>query len=542
MKNILNYLLIFSVIILAAPISSAKVKHNVEGYVKCDGIGVKNVYVTDGYKWTQTDKNGKYELNSEKVNQCVFYVLPSGYEPVCDETYNFMPKFWHTLVKGVNDLEICNFDIKKTGLKDYKLIVAADQHLSARNKDIKQWKNYFLANVNNLVKNSSEKTFTINLGDTVWDEYLFDTYFTYDDYLMLLKDCNYPTPIFHTMGNHDNNPRIPKSDNCDLLASGTFREKIAPRYYSFNLGDVHIICLDDIVYWAGDPDKYYNEITQEQLDWMKEDLSHIADKDTPIMICLHIQTWALNKNTYKAETRLRGDNNKRLADVVGWFSNVKILSGHLHYNYHAHPEEYPNIHENNIAAVCGTWWYSNTMSPRHLCRDGSPAGYELFDVKGRNISWKFKSIDPVDSIGDHQFRAYDVNAIKKFNADNKEAVKKVYEWYPNMTNYSAYDDNMILLNVFSYDTDWKVEVAEDGKTLPVERFTGIDPMHFISCSVEFAKKGKKPGICRPVENCHMFRAKATTATADIEIRVTDSFGNTYTEKMVRPKILYKNMK
>ena len=41
---------------------------------------------------------------------------------------------------------------------------------------------------------------------------------------------------------------------------------------------------------------------------------------------------------------------------------------------------------------------------------------------------------------------------------------------------------------------------------------------------------------------HMFHVVASAADTTLEISVTDSFGRTYTETMVRPKAFSKNMK
>lgn len=540
----------------ACPMLVAGNKCNVEGHIKCGGKGVQGVYVTDGYKWTQTDRRGRYELQSGKENNCVFYVLPSGYEPAAGKRHSFMPDFWRQLNGDVNKKEKHDFEIKKTGITDYKLIVATDQHLALRRNDISQYKNFYIKNIKNLVKDSHERFYTVSLGDAVWDEFMYEKKFFHEDYINLLAECNYPTPIFHIMGNHDNDPAIPASDKCDFLASDRFRKSFGPRYFSMNLGNVHIICLDDIVYnnyppkegeaipvgASGNPDYYFDEITGEQLDWMKEDLSHVTDAGTPILVCIHSQAWALNTDDFSVKERLHGGNNAKLASVLSGFKNVKIVSGHTHYNFHAHPAQYPNIHENNIAAVCGTWWHTNTLSPRHLCRDGSPAGYELYDIKGNDITWKYKAIDPIDSVGDHQMRVYDVNALKRFYANNDGDIKAFYGYYPKLTDYSKFDDNEIVVNVFDYDTDWKVEITEDGKPLDVARYSGIDPLHMLSCGLQLAKSGKKPGGSRPVVTTHLFRAKAAAATSSVTVKVTDSFGRTYTENLVRPKSFDVNMR
>lgn len=55
---------------------------------------------------------------------------------------------------------------------------------------------------------------------------------------------NFPCPVFNVIGNHDNDPKVVG----DYFTELPFKQHIAPTYYSFNIGDVHYIVLDNDQY------------------------------------------------------------------------------------------------------------------------------------------------------------------------------------------------------------------------------------------------------------------------------------------------------
>lgn len=525
---------------------------NVTGTITCNGTGVAGVSVSDGHKWATTDSHGNYALDSDKACGYVFYILPSGYEATT--TNGFMPAFWAPLSSDKKLHEKHDFILNKADNDNYKLIVATDLHLAARNEDARQFENLFMTSVHRVVDNSREKVYSLFLGDVVWDEFWYCNKFMYREYLDLLARNNYPTTVYHVMGNHDNDAAVAAGTQCDFLSSGPFRNNMGPRYYSLNLGKLHIIVLDDIFYKNEPTSEKQNEgvvgdqgyddmVTAEQMTWLKEDLARVEDKDAPVIVAVHSQTWRVaTDGKFLATPYLKGSNVYELDNVFHGFKNVKFVSGHSHYNYHAHPAMFPNVHENNIAAVCGTWWYTGNYSPRHLCRDGSPAGYELYSITGTDMKWRYTAIDPVDSVGSAQMRVYDMNTVSEFYRNSPE-IKKLAEYYPKQMMYDNVPANEIMINIFDYDTDWKIEVIEDGRPLEVSRTVAIDPLHVLCSSVGIIKKeNRKPGICRAINTNHMFVAQAATATAPVTVRVTDPWGHTYTQTLQRPKAFTTTMR
>ena len=76
-------------------------------------------------------------------------------------------------------------------------------------------------------------------------------------------------PYFQVMGNHDYDMKF----TDDFEAAGAFRRIIGPTYYSFNLGDVHYVVLDNMYYINKNEDRSHDTyVDDEQLAWLKKDL------------------------------------------------------------------------------------------------------------------------------------------------------------------------------------------------------------------------------------------------------------------------------
>lgn len=78
---------------------------------------------------------------------------------------------------------------------------------------------------------------------------------------------NFPVPYFQVMGNHDYDMKF----TDDFEAAGEFRRIIGPTYYSFNLGDIHYVVLDNMYYLNKDGDRSHDTyVDDEQLAWLKK--------------------------------------------------------------------------------------------------------------------------------------------------------------------------------------------------------------------------------------------------------------------------------
>jgi hypothetical protein len=344
-------------------------------------------------------------------------------------------------------------------------------------------------------------------------------------------------PMFNVIGNHDYDPYVTN----DWDASKKYRDVIGPTYYSFNLGEVHYVVLDNIQYLntGGAPgvigQRNYNEvISTEQLEWLKKDLATLSDKTAPVIIAMHAPLHrppALDSNSEQVNA-LALDNGGALISALAGLSEVYVVTGHLHTNYTVKANA---ITEFNVGAVCATWWWTGKSgyANNHICKDGTPGGYGVFEIDGRNVKWYYKS---TGKSRNYQFRSYDLNKIQiTAQAFAPNATDAQLEEYADAYATSNLN-NEVLINVWGFGPGWMIEVNEGGTVLPITRVSATDPLHIISYEAKRLNAGAVPTAAFVSDpTSHMFRVAAANATSTLEIKVTDVYGNVYTESMQRPE-------
>ncbi len=280
---------------------------------------IKGVVVSDGIDCTVTDENGEYQMASSKEMGYVFISVPSGYE--CP-TNGVFPE--HYKILSNNNLpENVSFTLNKADQSSYKLIFMGDMHVANRgaNNDLSQFK--AVSNeINNYAKGLSGKVYGITLGDMTWDLYWYDKPYNLEHYKQTINTQINSMPIYHTAGNHDND-----MNGAGLAgAKKLFRSVIAPSYYSFNIGGVHYIVLDNVntsKYVAnGGTNNRTDDIMEcgvlydPQTSWIAKDLQYV-DKSTPIIVTMHVPVhdWSQNGKGFK-ETM--ADADKLLTAFEGY--------------------------------------------------------------------------------------------------------------------------------------------------------------------------------------------------------------------------------
>ena len=355
-------------LLLAAALAAlASQAHNITGRVTCGGHGIAGVAVSDGITVTTTDAGGYYSMTSGKMNGYVFVTVPRGYEPACRD--GFDPQFWQLLNHPDSTVaEVHDFALNRVDNDNYTLIVGADTHLARRLGDRKAYKRGFIARLKQEKKQAQargERIYSILLGDLTWDTFWYSNNYNLASFMADQRDMGYPMPLFPVIGNHDNDGAVPPSKGTDLLASKPWRTIVCPNYYSFDLGRVHYVVLDDIYYKNDDlPGRrrtgiagarnYEALVTDYQLKWLRQDLA-LVDKSTPVIVCQHIPAWHFDHNRQPVATI---KNIDALAACFKGFKRVHGLTGHTHVNRNVHPAAFKtdttSMWEHNIAAVCAT--------------------------------------------------------------------------------------------------------------------------------------------------------------------------------------------
>ena len=260
----------------------------------------------------------------------------------------------------------------------------------------------------------------------------------------------------------------------DALSTRTFNRLFGPTYYSFNRGEIHYVVLDD-VFFTGKDKEYIGYITENQLAWLEQDLSHIEHGRT-VVVCTHIPVASGVKN------------KEYLYELLAPYK-VHILSGHTHQNTnYMENNRFEHVH----AAVCGAWW----SGP--ICSDGTPNGYGVYQMSGSGVSWQYKSIGHEM---EHQFRFYPKGAHQEF-------------------------PNSCLLNIWNWDPDWSICWYENGNRMShVRKVRTSDPL---STELHLGKDlpERRPWV-EPSNNDHMFFFEPNEDVGEITIEVTDGFGKSY---------------
>lgn len=511
----------------------------VYGVVSTADGPVPGVVVSDGVEVTVTNEQGIYQLQSDKEWGYVFISVPAGYEV---PTEGVLPQFYKMMKGDASTAERVDFSLTAVdGQDDYKVLVLGDMHLANRTGDLKQFME-FTSDLNAYrALHQQEKMYAIALGDMTWDLYWYSNSYALPEYLNTINSQVKGLQIFHTIGNHDYDY---KATN-DRDAESRFMDYIAPTYYSFNLGKVHYVVLDDIDcsnYDGTTSRDYEKRVSAEQLSWLAKDLSHV-DKSVPLVVVMHAQVFYPSQTDgFKVDHDVL--NTTQLLNVLDGYK-VHFITGHTHLNYNVTPDDAVTggreVYEHNTGAICGSWWWSGYLTPGvHLSPDGTPGGYAIWSVNGTDMEWMYKATGWTE---DYQFRSYDLNNVHFSLADVPQmpagvpaSVKKEYMKYVDA--YPGNQDNEVLINIWNWNPRWTLKVTdENGNTLTPEEVWAYDPLHVAAMSVKRFNSSTLTSTPSFITEKfpHFFKVKAADADVDLTITVCDEFGHQWTENMQRPK-------
>ena len=288
-------------------------------------------------------------------------------------------------------------------------------------------------------------------------------------------------PFYPAIGNHDHD----KAFKTEKEAIKAFRNNLCPENYAVWLGDDILFVLDNIIYDGG-RSSYKEGYTEYVLDWVRGLMAYVPE-DADIYVVQHSP---LNGRNYG---KMSIGHEEMLNMLKG--HEVSFISGHNHTqgNY----EYAEGVREHNVAAICGTWWDA------YHCVDGTPRGFKVFTKKDDHLSWYYKAIGKERTF---QFEVFPIGSGR----NNPEC---------------------LVVNVWDYDPCWRVEWYQDGNYIGImKQVKEYSPLH--TAELEARYQGRTVSeYKRTREAGHYFAAKPSSDASEVEIKVTDRFGNVFREKV-----------
>ena len=463
------------------------------------GEPLKGVVVTDGFNCVQTDAEGRYALKSDMSKvEFVYISVPDGYKvpfrKSIPQIFRRIPRY----SKGA----VANFALEKrdTQLDNYIVAMIGDPQMRGFNHDTssEKFRDVILPDVVEFSKKEGKQIFTINLGDLCYNWMP-----AYDDYLDIVADSN--IEMFHVIGNHD-------FDQSTLfetkLGTHFFEEYISPTNYSFNIGKIHYILVNDINYARPNRKKHYGYgLDDDAVKWLEQDLSYVP-KDHSIVICAHAH---LHRHIKKAL------NYKRYSAALSKFKKVYSWSGHYHNNFGADFEGEEKDNLGNVVAVAVARCSGNLRANRYLNVDGTPNGYMAVEVNGDNLEWYYKTIG--------RDRDYQIRAYSPVRTGDGYVKACIWNYTKNYWSQPEWWENGVKVANLEQHAEADLDAIEINKSV-AHLAAKADPSITWTSS-----KGKVHDYTKPNKSRYMFRIKPSEGVRSGEIRVTDNFGKTYTCKV-----------
>lgn len=491
-------------------------KATVRGVVRCNGVGVPDVVVTDGVNMTRTNSQGAYTMRSSSaVSKFVYISVPSGYE--VGSIRGFMPYFYRRIAKATSAEAVQQFDftLKKVNQDKHILIVSADIHVRNRammqksdanthemcnpvkELDSTTFRRTYLAGLRTYVKTlpAGVKVYGLNLGDVSNESHWGGNYNgDLDNFVTVCERGGMPIQTYTIIGNHEHDMNATNLlTDDDSAAELAYMMTFGPTYYSFNIGKVHYVMFDNVKYInnvAGGKDRdYERRITQDQIDWAKKDANYMAKDVERIVFGWHCPSFRRAPGTAADET-----SSKAILDLYAAKGvPMTILSGHNHTAETVTVPGYANTTEYIHPSVSGAWWFFP------LCGDGAPSTFTRYDFDGGNITYR-RSVN-FTYLGEQYYRVYNKN-------QKNSAGKKV-----------------LRLNVWDWHTNWKFEVYENNTRIQGALLTSVrmnDPL-YVEVHGATGNNIASQSFLNPGKTDHILEYLPKDETATIKIKAVDEF-------------------
>ncbi|MBR3076167.1 MAG: calcineurin-like phosphoesterase C-terminal domain-containing protein [Bacteroidales bacterium] len=477
----------------AVPVKAVAGAPNVSGTVKtADGRPMEGIVVTDGRQCVKTATDGSYSMTSDFSEARFIYLsLPATVEiPLNDG----IPSFFRRIPRYAEAVQADFVLTPKQEVDNYTLMMIADPQVRPYGVDgsMEVWHDVVAPDAEAFRASCGGEVYSINLGDLVYN-YMY----AWDDYMDAAEQIKCPT--FNVIGNHD-------YDQANLFETEQgnvyFETYVGPDHYSFDLGRIHFVVLNNILYDRPSTKKsYHYGLDDRELEWLKADLESVP-KDKIIFTCSH-------HNPFKTpNTSPHGSHNVyslHYADYLALLSQYREVyawNGHNHQNFYYNYKGKATKHgAPNIQCISVARCTRALRLNKWLGASGEPQGYMVVNVAGDSLDWYYKS---VGKDKDYQMRVY---------------------------TPSRSVDGTVQVNIWNWSEGWsQPQWYENGQLVGDMEFSpGRDPDYVDVFATVTNKTTRK--YCAPQESSILFKIRPTPGVTGGEVRVTDMFGNSYSQSI-----------
>lgn len=513
--------------------------YTISGTVKGDdGKLLEGVVISDGRSCVKTDAGGNYWLNTDLAQaEYVIVSTPSQYAAPVQDGHAIFWKFLKDAGKGSDGKYKIDFTLNKISAPErYTVFIFADPQPRKRTAGLDKVAYQSLDCCDDMYRDmreyaaslSGRPIYGMGLGDIVHQDLTL-----LPGYRKGMATTGVTT--YNVIGNHDHGHRFME----DALASKEYEAIMGPANYSFNLGGMHYLVVDNMI--SADPStgKYSDEcatgLTDDIWEWVKNDLSFVSP-DTPLMVCAHSPMMRLESGKDRSGTHLAD-----LKALIAKYPKAYVWAGHTHTTFNYVDTGVPTVETHTVSRVTGALWTNEFLGA-----NGTPRGYVVFDYDNGKVSWKFKPLyyQTGTYIGEgnggntpeYKYRDWDYEDGKAVLKANGKPLDDTYQMqiFPPDT----YGDNNLYVNVFLWDELWEApKFIQDGIPTRMSRVTQKDFRYSYSDwdITSFYHSNTKIGsefVPDKNNNSSMFRLFVDKAHGSGTVSVKDRFGNTHTSSII----------
>ena len=484
---------------------------------------MRGVVVSNGFTCVQTDTKGNYKLPYNSATKFVYFTVPADCEVPTHSATDNTACFYRQVVDSVKRYDFQLTRMPRGKEKSYKLIVIGDPQVTnaygpyfqgpndnaVRKSDIDRFTDETMADIKKTLASLPDDmpVYALSMGDNV------QYYGGYNEKLegqmrAVLGSTRMRT--FSVIGNHDQDGKA--------LFKRKWEEAWGPTDYSFDRGNVHYVCINNVIYYRGGAYYQPGELTDEQMAWLESDLS-LVPKNKMVVLSYHIPCTFGNR-TLKPNPNDMGKGHyasnrlEKILLMLDKFKGYQLFCGHTHFAINNEIElNGRKVLERCHAAACGDIWQSN------LNIDGVPNGYYVYSVKGNKIDDCYYKGTRWDKSRQMTLFLADTD----FNGESYAA-----DW--NLPRGKG----IIVANVFNADSGWQLFAIENGVKTEMTRLqkTPCQDAFAVGYHHKYVKSNpynffsKRNGYLK-MNHWYFYQPKDPKAIVTIVAK--DRYGNTYTE-------------